>query len=66
MRLHRGTRVQVRNAFDEVVTMVALGEPEAGQDFPVLWVCSEDEYLASDEPDGIAWPLDAVQTMEPA
>jgi len=50
--------------------MRALGRPQRGRDFPVLWVCTEDEYaLASEtdhEADGLPWPLDAVSELEHA
>jgi hypothetical protein len=59
-----GTRVQVRNAYDETLVMVAVSAPQAGDDFPVVWVCSEEEFerasAAGDAPSAIAWPLDAV------
>lgn len=65
-----GTRVRVRNAYGEMVTMVALTTTQAGQDFPVVWVCLVAEFeraaAAGEEPEGIAWPLDAVEALEPA
>jgi hypothetical protein len=65
-----GTQVQVRNAFDEEVSMVAVTAPQAGVDFPVVWVCTREEYdrarSAGEEPDAIPWPLSAVKIPEPA
>lgn len=65
-----GARVQARNAFGDLILMVAVTGPEAGLDFPVVWLCSPEEYdratAAGDEPAAIAWPLDAVTTLEPA
>ena len=70
MNIQPGARVSARTAFNEVVFMVAVSGPQAGLAFPVVWVCSQDEFdratTAGDEPDAIAWPLDAVEVMEPA
>lgn len=60
-----GTTVEVRNAFGKVVQMVAVTSPEAGLDFPIVWVCSPEAYeraqVAGVEPEVIPWPLDAVK-----
>lgn len=60
-----GTRVQVRNAFDDLVSMVAVTGPKAGLDFTVVWVCPPEEYAraqaAGEEPAAIPWPLSAVK-----
>lgn len=65
-----GTPVQVRNAFGDVLPMVAVTAPQAGLDFPIVWVCSQEEYDRSqavgEEPDAIPWPLSAVNVPEPA
>ncbi|HEV2071513.1 MAG TPA: hypothetical protein VGR26_17125 [Acidimicrobiales bacterium] len=60
-----GTTVEARNAFGEAVAMVAVTAPQAGLDFPIVWVCSPEEYeraqAAGEEPEAIAWPLDALE-----
>jgi len=70
MAIEQGTVVEVTTASGERVRMRALGRPQRGRDFPVLWVCTEDEYaLASEtdhEADGLPWPLDAVSELEHA
>ncbi len=47
-----------------------MGPPTRGKDFPVVWVCTEEEYRRAeqehDEADGLPWPLDAVKELEPA
>ena len=59
-----GTRIEARNAYGDVVSMVALTAPKAGLDFTVVWVCTEKEYdraqAANEEPAGVPWPLDAI------
>lgn len=46
------------------VTMHALGSPEQGYDFRVVWVCTSGEYdqaqRAGEELSGIPWPYSAV------
>jgi hypothetical protein len=43
----------------------ALGGVIQGDDFPVVWVCREEEWEASRregrEPEGVPWPADDVQ-----
>ncbi len=47
--------------------MRALGRPIQGRDFPVVWVCTDNEWeranAAGDDPDGLPWPLDAVHQL---
>ena len=68
MAIEPGTQLQVITASGQTVTVRALGHPEQGRDFPVVWVCTEAEYdqarLAGREPDGLPWPLHSV--AEPA
>jgi len=70
MAIERGILVEVTTAGGDRVRMRALGRPQRGRDFPVLWVCTEEEYVvateADEEPDGLPWPLDAVHELEPA
>jgi hypothetical protein len=50
--------------------MVALGSVVQGYDFPVVWVCTKEEFArsqeAGDEPDGIPWPFASVRVLKPA
>jgi hypothetical protein len=70
MTIQRGTAVDVRTATGAHVRMRAMSAPVRGRDFPVVWVCTDEEYQSAlnggQEPDGIPWPLDAVQVLEPA
>jgi len=70
MTIERGTTLEARTASGDLVMMRALGKPVRGRDFPVVWVCTEEEYTraeeAQDEADGLPWPLDAVTVLETA
>lgn len=64
-RIESGDRVKTVDAFGETKTRRAISGVEIdGHDFPVVWVCSEDEWLAaqkeSREPEGIPWPAEDV------
>jgi hypothetical protein len=68
MQIERGTRLEATTASGDVVVVRALDRPTRGRDFPVVWVCTEEEYeraeRADEEPDGLPWPLDAVVTTD--
>lgn len=53
IEIEPGTIVQVRNAYGDLVEMMATSGLTAGRDFAVVWVQQGD-----DEP--IPWPADAV------
>jgi hypothetical protein len=67
MSIERGEAVDATTARGTMVRMRALGKPMRGHDFPVVWLCTEDEWdraiSTNDEPDGIPWPLDAVHEL---
>jgi hypothetical protein len=70
MEIRRGDVVQAKTAGGDVIRMRALGAPQQGHDFPVVWVCTEGEWnradAAGDEPDGLPWPLTAIAELEDA
>lgn len=70
MTISRGDIVEATTASGTVVALRALGAPVQGRDFPVVWVCTEDEWRRvqehGDEADGLPWPLDALRQMSPA
>lgn len=72
MAIQRGSRVEVRTATGELVTMRALGGPSQGRDFAVVWVCLEDDWVAASDYDGlvdvpgIPWPAEFVSELQPA
>ena len=69
MEIKRGDSVTVRTAFGDRLERVALSTVEMGRDFPVVWVCTQEEWDARDEagPEGLPWPADDVDRAgEPA
>lgn len=66
----RGSRVKARTATGDELLMIAVTGPVAGHDFPIVWICSAEEYERStergEEPEAMAWPLNAVTTLDPA
>lgn len=69
MEITIGTLLEARTASGTTVRLRAVGAPRRGRDFPVVWVCTEEEYKRAqaqgDEPDALPWPLDAVTLLEP-
>ena len=63
-----GARVTVRTADDRLVDVRAITAVIHGLDFPVVWVCADDEWGAalaeSREPQGIPWPAADVQSVQ--
>ena len=63
-----GSRVLARSAFDELLERRAVTGVQPGHDFPVVWVCSEEEWQAARaedrEPQGLPWPAEDVRLAE--
>jgi hypothetical protein len=63
-----GSRVLARSAFDELLERRAITGVQPGRDFPVVWVCSEQEWqdarAQGREPEGLPWPAEDVQLAE--
>jgi len=70
MKIEAGTYLLVTTASGEKVRMRAMGHPVRGRDFPVVWVCTDEEYdqlvQGGVEPQGIPWPVEAVEVASPA
>ena len=70
MAIEPGTLLEATTATGDTVLLRAISHPGKGRDFPVVWVCTEEEYErargAGDKPDGIPWPLDAVSIPQHA
>ena len=66
--IHSGQRVLARTSADRLLPRRATTEVVAGQDFPIIWVCTEEEWeLARREhrpPAAVAWPANAVQPTD--
>ncbi len=69
MTTQRGQRVIVIDAFGQELPRVALGAPEMGEDFPVVWVSRPEEWEAAEregrEPEGVPWPIEDVRADDP-
>ena len=67
MAIEEGSRLEAVTASGELVQMRAIGAPVRGRDFPVVWVCTEQEYNRAQanggHPKAIPWPLDAVREL---
>lgn len=64
MTIKRGDLLRATTASGETVSMRALGGPQPGHLFEVVWVATEAEWDRAqhdgDEPDGLPWPTEAV------
>lgn len=69
MTIQRGTILEATTASGSTVLVRALDKPIRGRDFPVVWVCTPEEWdravLTAEEPDGLPWPLNAVMEPQP-
>ncbi|MCA1695853.1 MAG: hypothetical protein LC749_14595 [Actinobacteria bacterium] len=69
MTTERGQRVTVVDAFGRELPKIALGSPELGEDFAVIWVSRPEEWEAAQregrEPDAVPWPIEDVTVLEP-
>jgi hypothetical protein len=70
MEIRAGALLDCETAGGGHVHMVALGSVVQGYDFPVVWVCTQEEFARAqetgDEPDGIPWPFSSVRVLEAA
>lgn len=68
MDFEPGSPVRVRSATGELLARRAITGIVKGQDFPVVWVCREDEWEAaqseSRDPIAVPWPAEAVLLEE--
>lgn len=64
MSIARGAEVEVRNALDEKLRLIATSAVVHGTDFEVVWVCERDEWRDSRaegrEPRSVPWPAEDV------
>jgi hypothetical protein len=60
-----GSRVLATSASGEQLERRAITGPVDGDDFRVVWVCREEEWVAAlnegRDPEGIPWPVEDVQ-----
>jgi hypothetical protein len=64
VQTHAGQRIQVCDAFGQLLDRVAVGSRDRGYDFPVIWACRVEEWEAARaegrEPDATPWPIEDV------
>lgn len=65
MEIKRGDRVLARSAFGDELERRATTGVVRGRDFPVVWVCTEEEWQDAErsgtEPDAEPWPSEDVE-----
>jgi hypothetical protein len=63
-----GVKVLARAYDGELLERVAMTEVIDGDDFPVVWVCREDEWEGAHEEhrdaDGLPWPAEDVEALD--
>jgi hypothetical protein len=63
-KFQSGDHVEVIDAEGERLSRRALSGIVDGEDFPVVWVCREEEWTAAKregrEPEGVPWPAEDV------
>lgn len=63
-----GVVVVVRDAEGENLQRRALTGVIDGHDFPVVWVCREEEWTEAEQehrkPEGVPWPAEDVRLAE--
>lgn len=68
MNIDVGAVLEATTSSGTIVRLRAISKPMKGLNFPVVWVCTEEEFersrAARDEADGLPWPLDAVRLAE--
>lgn len=68
MAINRGDRIEATTATGETIVVRALGSPEPGDLFEIVWVATESEWLRAerdnDEIDGLPWPTESVRELQ--
>jgi len=70
MTINPGIRVTARTADGQDLPRRAVSDVVEGEDFPVVWITTEDEWLTAKangtEPEAWPWPAEDVQPSEGA
>jgi hypothetical protein len=68
MEITPGAKVLARSASDELLPCRATSGVVPGHSFPVVWVCTEEDWEAAQsqgiEPDSVPWPAEDVRLAE--
>jgi hypothetical protein len=66
--IKKGSRVLARTSSDRLIERRATTGVVDGSDFPVVWICPEQEWqealVSGREQDSVPWPAWAVQAVE--
>lgn len=66
--IRKGDQVVITDAFGQEKSRRAASGVVDGHDFPVVWVCREEEWSAAiaegRSPDAVPWPAEDVQPSE--
>lgn len=60
MGIEKGDPLVATTATGERIDVIAMARPVRGRDFPLIWVATKPEDVASPEY-WLPWPLDAVE-----
>ncbi len=68
MQIESGDHVSVVTAYGDTLARRATTGVVEGHDFPVVWVCTEDEWDAAQrdgtDPDAVPWPAEDVRAAD--
>ena len=60
-----GARVEAKTASGRTLIRRAVTGTVMGEDFPVIWICREEEWEAASRegraPEAVPWPAEAVR-----
>jgi hypothetical protein len=63
-----GVKVHAQARDGQLLERTAMTGVIDGDDFPVVWVCRDEEWDVSQregrEPEGLPWPVDSVRVLE--
>lgn len=65
-----GSRIEARTADNRTIQRRALSGVVDGLDFPVVWLCTDEEWEAAQrdgrDPNVVPWPAEDVQLVQEA
>jgi len=69
MNIQPGDRVRAFTAAHEWIALRAVTTVERGQDFPIVWVCDDNDWESAGDgsrPEGaIPWPAESIEEAKP-
>jgi hypothetical protein len=67
--IQQGSKIEVTDALGRTFAKRAVSAVERGGRFPVVWACSEDEWVSAEqegrepEPEPFPWPARTVRIL---